>query len=159
MRSSGWTYNSSLSGGMDIKTPNYSTRSGTYYGRGQVRMYNGNGYNTYTTTQSPYVQGHSMQNLEDLYKVNENNEVYGSELILDQFNIKPDLIEAMGNNNVLGYVKAIDLEIDIPDTLEEVIIYQNNLPDERKIPLYENDGETVIGTYTVYYNLTEEIMY
>lgn len=137
-------------------TPIYYTSAGTYYGRGQVRVYNGNGYNTYTTTMSPYVQGRSLANFE--VHVNENNEIYGSEYFLEQHNIHPDLISAIGDNGVEGYVKAIDLEEPMPDTLEEAIEYQNNISSERTINLYKNDGITVIGTYTVEYgNMTYEV--
>lgn len=159
IKSSGWLYSDSACGGISNKTPTYYTNSGTYYGKGQVKMYNGNGYNTYTTTQSPNVQAFTLVSIEDIYSINEKGETYGSEILLNQYGIEPDLIETLGDNGVLGYVKAIDLEENVPDTLEGVIEYQKNLPNERKIPLYESDGETIIGNYTIYYNQGEKISY
>lgn len=152
IKSSGWEYNDTPLLGIANMTPIYYTSAGTYYGRGQVRVYNGNGYNIYTTTRSPYIQAHSLKNLE--INVNENNEIYGSEYFLEQYDIHPDLISAIGDNGNEGYVKATDLEEPEPNSLADAVKYQKNLQSERKINLYENDGITVIGTYTVEYNHT-----
>ena len=49
VKSGYWEYSSRSIAGMLKLTPTVSA-TGTFYGRGSVRMYNGNGYNTYTTT-------------------------------------------------------------------------------------------------------------
>ncbi len=153
--SSGWTYNSSSASAIQTTTE-YATTSGTYYSKGQVRMYNGNGYANYNTTQSPYIQGRTASRLEDIYNINENNEIYGSELFLAEYNITPDLILAEGNNGKIGYVRYEDLNEETPNDLGEAIEYQSNLPDSRVIPLYDSDGVTVIDSFTIYYNCVEE---
>ena len=158
VKASGWSYNSSACAGIGIMTPSYYTSSGTYYGHGQVRMYNGNGYANYNTTKSPYIQGRSIpsNDFDVLYGLNKNNEVYGSELFLLELDITPDLIQAEGDNGEVGYVKYEDLNEDIPSDPEEAIEYQNSLPESRVIPIYDVDGETVIDTFTIYYNCIEE---
>lgn len=155
VKSSGWSYNDNESFGMLKSSGRHYTDKGLFYSLGQVQMYNGNGYNTFTCSQSPYISARSGLRLEDIYHINDNEEVYGSEFLLNQFNIEPDLIEAIGDNGTLGYVKAADLEDNVPSTLQEVIEYQKNLPDQRTINLYENDGITVIDTFTVTYNSSE----
>lgn len=156
---SGWEYNTSELGGMARKTTNIPSTSGIFYSKGQVRMYNGNGYNTYTTTQSPNLSPVSRTQANDCYKINENGEIYGSEYILNQYGIEPDLIQAIGNEGVSGYVKAVELNEIIPASPEEAIRYQSELPDKRIINLYDCSGNNIIGTFTVYYGEVEEITY
>ena len=157
---SGWVYNNTSCGGISNMTSRYYTNSGDYYGRGQVKIYNGNGYNTYTTTRSPILQAYSLRDLKNLYNVNEKGEIYGSELFLEQFNKTPDLIEVLGDNGNIGYVKSSDLNKGSSlDTLQEVIEYQNDLPNERKIIVYESDGITSIDTFTIYHDIENIIVY
>lgn len=127
-----------------------TTQQETFYSRGQVAMFKGDGYYTYTTPMSPYQQTFSARMLQEEYHVNDNNEIYGSEYILNQYDIEPDLISSVGDNNIEGYVKTVDLELKQPNSPEEAIVYMENLPTERVIPLYECDGETVIGTFTIH---------
>lgn len=82
---------------------------------------------------------------------------YGSALDAPSFEEIPDLVLAHGDGGTLGYVLKADL-YDAPTSLEDVL----RLPTEvdsngtvalvepvREIPLYEVDGVTVIGTYTI----------
>ena len=86
------------------------------------------------------------------YATNDQGETYGSALEARTPQEEPDLIEAYGDDGTLGYVKADDL--DSPEqTREEVLDHidaqeKGAIPDVR-IPLYESDGETVIGTFTI----------
>ncbi|MDA2813567.1 hypothetical protein O4J56_23170 [Nocardiopsis sp. RSe5-2] len=86
------------------------------------------------------------------YATNAQGETYGSALDARTPQEEPDLIEAYGDDGTLGYVKADDL--NGPDqTREEVLEHieaqeEGAIPDVR-IPLYERDGETVIGTFTI----------
>ncbi|MBO5096289.1 MAG: hypothetical protein J6B98_05395 [Bacilli bacterium] len=155
--SSGWTYNNTVCAGISNMTPIYYTNNGTYYGRGQVKMYNGNGYNLYNSTRSPNLQAYALFDSEDFYDVNDNGEIYGSELLLEQFNIYPDLIQTIGNNGNLGYVKSTDLNDTPINTLDDALEYQNNLQTHRTIIVYECDGITPIDTFTIGYEC-EEIM-
>jgi hypothetical protein len=51
----GWYYNAQTDWLMYKNTDEYYS-NGTYYAKGQSRAYNGNGYKTYDTTVTPYVQ-------------------------------------------------------------------------------------------------------
>lgn len=65
------------------------------------------------------------------------------------------MVKAQGVNNVIGYVKEADLydEENQPKTLEEAetFLMQRAKSNEqyRMIPLYDTDGETVIGEYRI----------
>lgn len=71
----------------------------------------------------------------------------------------PDLIAAVGENGIEGYIKSEDLldEGDFVQTPEEAIEYSKKAAalkeDEvyREIPLYKSDGETIIGKFRVDY--------
>ncbi|MDA2804752.1 hypothetical protein [Nocardiopsis suaedae] len=86
------------------------------------------------------------------YATNAQGQTYGSALEARTPQEEPDLIEAYGDDGTLGYVKADDLKG--PDqTREEVLEHidaqeRDAIPDVR-IPLYERDGTTVIGTFTI----------
>lgn len=72
--------------------------------------------------------------------VNELGMTYGSGLTEGK---RPDLIYAIGDDGNFGYVRATDL--DGPANLEEA---QNYEP-IGSVPLYDKDGVTVIGTFTI----------
>ncbi len=58
----------------------------------------------------------------------------------------PDLIAAIGDNGVHGYVKDSDLNCDIePKSLEEAM---NMKYDSCSIPLYDKNGKTIIDSFT-----------
>lgn len=64
----------------------------------------------------------------------------------------PDLIEAFGIDGNIGYVLKKDLDEDMPKSPEEAVarIQAKNLSGNiRYIPLYESDGETVIGKFRI----------
>lgn len=147
---SDWEYNEKPYSGMGIIVGHSATSASYYWAQGEVELFNGNGYVPYKTTRTPNVLASgSFMNLSDIYHVNDNNEVYGSEYFLEQFGIKPDLIETVGDNGIIGYVRAEDLDRDKPSSLEETLEYMNNLPEERTVFVYENDGETIVDTFTI----------
>lgn len=78
------------------------------------------------------------------YAVNGNGETYGNYLEALEIGYEADLILAEGENGVLGYVRASDLD----DTVESPDEVQSSNGD-RYIPLYSEDGVTVIGSYFV----------
>ena len=154
---SDWEYSASGTGGISTTTNKIKNNTTIYYGRGQVRMYNGNGYNTYTTTKTPFLQPLNLQELDEVYSVNENGEIYGPECVLNQYGIEPDLIQAIGDSGIQGYVKAEDLNLEtVPTNPEEAIRYQQELSNQRIIPVYDYNGETIMDSFTIYYgNMTE----
>lgn len=127
------------------ETPNYSY----YYSRGQFQFYNGNGYTTYTCKATPNISSGLSKSISAQVSTNKNGEVYGSELYLNEIGIEPDLINALGEDGVVGYVKRADLDALSIDNPMEVESYESNKPIYRTIPLYECDGETEIGVFVV----------
>jgi len=86
---------------------------------------------------------------------NEMGLTYGSAAFVD-FDDMPDLIRALGTNGKEGYIYAVDWNGDEPNTIEEVVIYMDNIRNlnekgifVRVIPLYAVDGVTVIGEYEI----------
>ena len=91
----------------------------------------------------------------------EENVLLNLETYLDQGYViqeKSMLIAALGTNGSRGFVKAEDLDGDLPSNPEEAIAYMEEM--ERKtaygtkkyvrlIPLYAEDGVTVIGEFAI----------
>lgn len=147
-KTSDWRYNSG-----DVKTNigfafYLSPTSGTYYySKGQVQLYNGDGYTTYTCTATPNISVNSKSAVT--VDVNQNGEIYGSEIFLNEFGIEPDLIRAIGENDVVGYVRASDLDAVFATCPGNVSEYMSSCQDQRVLPLYAEDGETVLGSYVI----------
>lgn len=141
-------YNSNAGTGITVSTYCSDNGNKTYYSQGYIFLYNGNGYTTKDTAKSPYAQTYNLEHFD--VQVNANNEVYGSAFELSKYNIEPDLISAVGNDGCVGYVKATDLELKQPANPEEATAYMEKLPSVRNIPLYDSDGETVVGSFTIH---------
>lgn len=77
---------------------------------------------------------------EDGYPVNENGETYGPHIPEWE---EPDLILVQDMAGNQGYIRADDLEG--AQTLEEAFSYSQ----KKSIPMYLQDGETVIGEFTL----------
>ncbi len=83
------------------------------------------------------------------YPVNENGMSYGSGAAIDADDPGPDLIAAYANGRC-GFVRASDRQQDLPRSPEEAAAYLAELdPDGRDIPLYAEDGTTVIGSFHI----------
>jgi len=87
------------------------------------------------------------------YLINENGNTYGSGADAPSYEEMPDLIRAMGTNGKEGYVYFKDLQGFIPNNPEEAVAYMIELEKtgfpSRFIPLYTQDGKTVIGEYEI----------
>lgn len=84
------------------------------------------------------------------YPVNENGMSYGSGAAIDADDPGPDLIAAYGTNGRCGFVRASDRQQDLPPSPEEALASMADLdPDGRDIPLYAQDGVTVIGRFHI----------
>ncbi|MCM3711760.1 metal ABC transporter substrate-binding protein [Sporosarcina luteola] len=86
--------------------------------------------------------------LKDGYPLNDNGQTYGpnmgdATIILGE----PDLQLAIGENGTIGYAKKVDLEGPQPRTPEEAVKLIK--VKKREIPLYDVDGETIIGKFIV----------
>lgn len=97
---------------------------------------------------SPYTGSRIITYQDTTIRTNQNGEIYGSELFLSEIGVEPDLILAIGINNVCGYVRASDLE-PVINSPEEALEYQQTLEPSKTIPLYEEDGTTIIGSFVI----------
>ena len=84
------------------------------------------------------------------YNVNQNGETYGKEqdaLVYDP----PDLIAAIGDNGVSGYIRRTEADGEMPSSPEEALRLQEERANQppRVIPLYAEDGITVLDTFTI----------
>lgn len=84
------------------------------------------------------------------YPKNNNGQTYGSSADANSPETEPELISAVGVDGTAGYVLKKDLDGELPKSPEEAIAIQNSRsPGGRDIPLYDVDGETVIGVFHV----------
>jgi hypothetical protein len=84
------------------------------------------------------------------YPENANGMTYGSGAKVDQDDPGPDLVAAYGTNGRCGFIRAADREGDQPRDPEEAAEYMANLdPEGHDIPLYAQDGVTVIGWFHI----------
>ncbi len=81
---------------------------------------------------------------------NKHGQTYGSSADAASPGMEPELIRAIGVDGTEGYVLKKDLDGELPKSPEEAIAIQNSRsPDGRDIPLYDVDGESVIGVFHV----------
>lgn len=90
------------------------------------------------------------QNPAPNYQKNENGQTYGSAADAISPETEPELISAIGVDGTQGYVLKKDIDGEQPKSPKEAIAIQNSRsPGGREIPLYDADGETVIGVFHV----------
>lgn len=87
------------------------------------------------------------------YSINENGDTYGTDAQLLTVGYEADLILAVGENNIVGYVKATDLDDGVSSPLEAQNLGTNNTT--RYIPLYSSDGETIIDRFDLSLDIQE----
>ncbi|TDF95184.1 hypothetical protein [Paenibacillus piri] len=84
------------------------------------------------------------------YPKNKNGQTYGSAADAASPETEPELISAIGVDGTSGYVLKKDLDGEQPKSPEEAIAIQNSRsPGGRDIPLYNVDGEAIIGVFHV----------
>jgi hypothetical protein len=76
-----------------------------------------------------------------------NGQTYGSASDAPSYEDEPDLIRAIGIDGTIGYVKKEELNGPMPKTPEEAVKLNDAIP--REIPLYDVDGETIIGKFII----------
>lgn len=150
--SSGWTYNTGKGNAMGTSTGVFDVflnpAEGIVFSQGKFALYNGNGYNEYSTNRTPSLDVSRITPasaraavsapIEGTVETNSAGQTYGSGWL------NPDLIEAIGVNGVHGYVLADELDA----------VGKKTSPDDEvsipsTIPLYAEDGVTVIGAFKV----------
>lgn len=112
----------------------------------------GYGISIINSESSSSMPSKTMDTIRGYFKTNQSGETYGT--YIDKGNgesEEPDLMAVIGLNNVEGYVKKADLydEANQPNNPKEAIAYMKKREQEgpRIIPVYEEDGKTVIGEY------------
>ncbi|WP_416955180.1 hypothetical protein ACNKF0_01525 [Nocardioides sp. T5] len=70
------------------------------------------------------------------YPVNENGMSYGSGAAIDEHDPGPDLVAAYGTNGRCGFIRSAEAR-------------NQTDPDGQDIPLYAQDGVTVIGEFRI----------
>ncbi|MBD3919665.1 hypothetical protein H8B09_12950 [Paenibacillus sp. PR3] len=84
------------------------------------------------------------------YAINDNGQTYGSSADAASPDMEPDLISATGVDGTNGYVFKTDLDGVMPKSPKEALEQQKNRPAAgRDIPLYDQEGTTVIGTFHI----------
>lgn len=80
-----------------------------------------------------------IMDVDELH-VNSNNQTYGPDMW------GGDLVAVISDEGEQGYVYRDELYADEVDTLEEAVNYTD---EERVLNVYDSDGETIIGTFTI----------
>ncbi|WP_340014360.1 hypothetical protein [Paenibacillus sp. FSL K6-1318] len=111
-----------------------------------ISVSSGSGLSQYTNVKNTMNQIH----ITSLYPKNKNGQTYGSAVNATSPETEPDLFLATGVDGTEGYLLKKDMDGEQPKTPEEAIAIQNSRsPDGWDIPLYDKDGETVIGVFRV----------
>ncbi len=86
-----------------------------------------------------------------VFPKNEQGQTYGFDIDASSPENRPDLIAAEAVDGTRGYVKRTDVEGPLPKTPEEAVAItkKNMAKGEKKIPLYAEDGTTIVGWFTV----------
>ncbi|MGL5714654.1 MAG: hypothetical protein ACRCX2_16660 [Paraclostridium sp.] len=137
-----WFYNPN-GGALSLTNQLSTNKPGTYHARGTGRAYNGSSYNGRTLNNSPSVTLRSLNISVSEEELKEREYLYDTK----------NMIAAVGDNDMEGYIVESELydEENQPNNPTEAIAYMNRMAKmkTRTIPLYANDGETIIGTFTI----------
>lgn len=105
---------------------------------------------TYTSPsgESVEVSPVAINRVQPAFPVNENGQTYGSAAEAMALGTElPDLIQAEGKNGVTGYVLREDWLGPTPSNPEEALaMMESGAFGPREIPVYAQDGETVVDT-------------
>ncbi len=148
--SEGWHYSNGTEDGMFcVDSTYYPTPSGKVYSQSVFGFYNGRGYTDYSTpatvtkdmTKGPYYRSVGVETIKKEFGVNENGQTYGAGLQ----DATPDLIKAVGMGGIRGYVYNSDL-LSLGD---KTSIGEEPSTIPNSIPLYAQDGTTVLGNFLI----------
>lgn len=151
-RSTSMVLNSTSTSSHAVSTATHSAASG-YYSMGITAYYNGSGYNNYFTTTTPILSLKSSLLSATLkapvveYAENENGQTIGSAYIAAISGDMPDLVKAVTVDGKVGYVYAQDITYDMPANPEEALAMNALAQSNPTIPVYAEDGTTVIGYF------------
>lgn len=84
------------------------------------------------------------------YPLNSHGQSYGSAADAPARGGEPDLIAAIASNGKRGYVKRIDMESPRPKNPEEAVaLTKANEGKTKTVPVYDQEGQTVIGEFVM----------
>lgn len=86
-----------------------------------------------------------------IFPKNASGQTYGSGMDATSPYNMPDLVQAIGVGGIEGYVRLADLNGPMPQTPAQAIALMKDTKSGtvRQIPLYAQDGKTVIGVFDV----------
>jgi len=84
------------------------------------------------------------------YPVNSHGQSYGSSADAPAHGGEPDLIAAIATNGMHGYVKRADLQSPQPKNPEEAVaMTKANAGKTKTVPVYDQEGQGVIGEFVM----------
>lgn len=124
--------------------------TGTFYGRGEARLYTGTKTEVVDCPETVMISGRSYATNESItafegvteYAVNAAGETYGSAMMADVIGYEPDLISAVGDNGVSGYVRRDDFNPEINNP-KEAYEYTINHTEPSVIAVYDLEGNVI----------------
>ena len=132
------------------------------YSQGQATVVNGADRLTFDLPKTrTYSRSALVNSLADTleadhsYPTTASGETYGSVLLADVVGAWPDLLSAVGDGGVQGYLRTDDLNPELL-TREETLAYMQTRADAATIPLYDLNG-LVIGSFTLEAAETEDL--
>ncbi len=150
VETSGWKEGTSY-----IHFVNTGTRavSGNLSAEGEYKAYHSGAGSDYTAGIAPSATYTTARSAEKgkppvfQYPVNSKGETYGSYLDRHTVGKAPDLISALGEGDIFGYVRREDFAPQL-DSIGEVQRWQAKVNENNMIPLYDLDG-AVIGQFAL----------
>lgn len=139
-----WKYNTEKSATVLSRTSSTKTE-GKYFTKGTVKVYNTStkAFVGKTLSYSPVITYAQMGLELQQSELEERETLYETK----------GMIAATGENNKDGYIKESDLydEANQPKTIEDIPKYEAKYKgmSTRSIPLYDKDGETIIGEFLI----------
>ncbi|WP_159883879.1 hypothetical protein [Paenibacillus puerhi] len=97
----------------------------------------------------------SEEKIHPSYFRNKEGKTFGSAIYAETEEQMPDFVKAYGVGGTRGYLKKEDMHEEMPKTREEALALTLARKD-REIPLYDVDGETLIGVFLIQTPRTEE---
>lgn len=139
-RASKTAYSGSSTQYFNVQTSSVNAASGSsYHAYGTLYGWNGSGYSSKPIPQTPNASRAAAAFAVDSYPVNADGLTYGSILSAEYVGEEPDLVSAVSENGVEGFVRIDNLKDPIPRTPEEAVALYSE-ESSRTIPLVDLDG-------------------
>lgn len=84
-----------------------------------------------------------------VFEKNQRGETFGTVADAKSPDEEPDLIKAEATNGKTGYVRKVELDGQLPKSPSEAVAYSQRQNESRTIAVFDSDGVTEIGKFTV----------